>query len=458
MTHTRSRWLPDTILLAMTVLCTSGTALCDIDPFAIIMIPDDGGTYTTARGINNLGAVTGSSSLDDYAYIFHNGRIEVLDIPDGMVDSDGFAINSFGAVAGRSEGSDYRLHATFWDRNTPPVLLGDFGGNYSMARSINDSNQIVGSASDTDGFTRAFYWADGVLTDLGTLGGDVSIAYEINENGLIVGYAENAEGTSRASVWRVGVIEELPDLGDKSSFAYGVNDQNEVVGRVWEVQITPVMWSRGGIKRLQYPPVFYGEYHGAVAEHINNNGVITGYINKWASDYTRPIVWPSPDDMAVSVYRLLPPLSRWHYIGTLQDINDLNQIVGFGNYGPGDGVFHKHAFLLTPVYPSFDLTEFSPGVSGQMSTIEAHNVPPGATVHFLGARWGGGALIPTCDVTRNALQLEDPRQLGTAVADEGGVAVIEGLIPDEWAGREILFQAFVRDSCEISNLVVQAFE
>ena len=70
------------------------------------------------------------------------------------------------------------------------VDLGTLGGYSSKARSINSMGQIVGSATDADGSSRATLFDPtgmGNNTDLGTLGGSGAVAYCINDNGQIVG-------------------------------------------------------------------------------------------------------------------------------------------------------------------------------------------------------------------------------------------------------------------------------
>jgi len=46
----------------------------------------------------------------------------------------------------------------------------------------------------------------------------------------------------------------------------------------------------------------------------------------------------------------------------------------------------------------------------------------------------------------------------TTVADENGVATLEGVIPPRASGATLLMQAVVPGDCAISNLVVQEFE
>jgi probable HAF family extracellular repeat protein len=47
----------------------------------------------------------------------------------------------------------------------------------------------------------AFFWNDGVMTDLGTLGGTDSRAEDINEGSQVVGISETALGT-HAVLWQ----------------------------------------------------------------------------------------------------------------------------------------------------------------------------------------------------------------------------------------------------------------
>ncbi|NOG55325.1 MAG: DUF3466 family protein [Planctomycetes bacterium] len=383
-----------------------------------------------------------------------------------------------------------------WEQGLNQLPLGDAKGG--SANDINNNNQIVGYYwPETPYVGRAYLYEQGVLTDLGTFGGDRSSARAISDSGVVVGSALDADGYGHwlPFAYEGGVMREL-DTPIKRGGAHDVNNQGIVVGYSYpnEYRQRACLWTPDG--RLHWLTGLNG--NGAVARGINDNNVIVGssfsdgystghavvWLNGKVHDIHSADNWPDSAAYAINscgqvvgrksndgietvafIYErghgmrladvLLPPRSRWR-LSTADDINDHGQIVGAAT--PHTDRFDFSMYLLTPVYPSFDLTQFSPGIPGQMSTIEAHNVPPGATVHFLGARWGGGTLIPTCEVTKNALQLEDPRQLGTAVADSNGVATIQGVIPEKWAGREILFQAFVRETCEISNLVVQTFE
>jgi len=110
--------------------------------------------------------------------------------PDG-IDSDPYAINDQGAVAGTAGLLDGYQHAFVWTKNKGARDLGTLVGHnaYSTARGINNSGRVVGLSYLSDEITyRAFLYTqkDG-MQDLGTLGGNSSAAYGINNTGQVVG-------------------------------------------------------------------------------------------------------------------------------------------------------------------------------------------------------------------------------------------------------------------------------
>ncbi len=90
--------------------------------------------------------------------------------------------------------------------------LGTLGGNYSEARGINNSGQVVGLANTADGNGHAFLYSGGVMTDLGALGGGSSYANGINDSGQVVGCADTAT-SSHAFLYSGGVMTDLGHSG-----------------------------------------------------------------------------------------------------------------------------------------------------------------------------------------------------------------------------------------------------
>jgi probable HAF family extracellular repeat protein len=128
----------------------------------------------------------------------------------GVNSSAAGAINASGWSAGQSQNGLIdpstgvpEFRAVLW-RDEQVIDLGTFGGNWSLAATLNNEGQVVGFATNTKtdpyslcfvpaiiGFcstqTRAFLWENNKLKDLGTLGGPDAQALSVNDHGQIAG-------------------------------------------------------------------------------------------------------------------------------------------------------------------------------------------------------------------------------------------------------------------------------
>ena len=122
-------------------------------------------------------------------FLWTNGRmidLGTLGGTCGVAD----ALNNHGQVVGFSDlKDDQYLHPFLWPGERGSMTdLGTFGGNFGEAKWLNDRGWVVGWATNPDEDQHAFFWKDGVMTDLGTVEGDTcSVAKVINENGQVVG-------------------------------------------------------------------------------------------------------------------------------------------------------------------------------------------------------------------------------------------------------------------------------
>jgi len=427
--------------------------------YALIDIGTLGGTFVRAFDINNYGMVTGESFLpveDYHAILWHNGHM--LDIHTMGDDSYGWGINDSCEIVGGFDPPDAFERAFLWKEGLM-YDLGTLGGRDSFAQAINNAGVAVGdSYMYGDNYFHAFLWKNGSMIDLGALETDWgSQAWDINNKGYIVGWSEYYDVYSykRAVLWTpTGVIYDLGTLGDGDSKAYGINDLGQIVGYSDEPILLgephAFIWENGVMYDIHED---YGDFDISIAASINNLTQVVGSLDQGGGEAS-PFVWTHESGM-VPLNILLPPRIQWN-LNHARSINDLGQIVGDGYRGGG---WHEpHGYIATPVYPSFDLTEISPGIAGALNTVQAFNVEPGTKVYFVWGRHGGGELIPGCDVTINALQIDNPKVAGNAVADEDGVATLEGVIPQKASGATLLLQAVVPGDCAISNLVVQEFE
>ncbi|MCC6906716.1 MAG: hypothetical protein IT430_02130 [Phycisphaerales bacterium] len=409
----------------------------------------------------------------------------------------GVDINSAGHAVGFTALASFHIRAVVWPSRGGVIDLGTLGGESAAATGINDSDEICGWAVFDPGgsfFDRhAFLWRDGDMTDLGTLGGETSwanalngsaqvvgeseyaggtgakafvwengemrvlpaphpdwdgrAAFDINDLGEIVGYGYGVDAVLHALLWRNGNVTDLGSLSNLESKAYGINEGGVIVGysRMPDNYVHAVRWTNGQIEDVHTANVG----PNSIARGINNVGQIVGdaYVS------TRAFIL-NPGEQMMLLDDLVPPQLRlaWTMQRTTH-INDAGQIPVTAEYD-GD----TWALLLTPVNPTMTLQSPVPGSAGTTNRLRATGATPGARVYFCYSRHGGGTRIPGCDLQQNALQLDQPTIIGSAIADANGVASITRAVPLIARGQTILFQAVVQNECAISQLVVHEFE
>jgi probable HAF family extracellular repeat protein len=268
----------------------------------------DGGDYSAAFGLNDIGEIVGSSNTSTVvrAVVWAAGRMEVLDLLPDDVASEAFAINNSSDVVGYSSGPN-GVSAVLWKGRRDIQRLGTLpGGDYSVAYAINIRGDVVGESTSAQG-KRAFLWTEqGGMIDLGTLPGDTtSGAAAINNRGQVVGYSMGPNG-SRA-----------------------------------------VLWSQGKIQNLGTLPG--GTFSRALA--INTPGLVVGTSD--SSSGTRAFLWTAVTGM-VDVNTLLP-LTFHHVLSEAQSLNDNGFMVASSGGGPHHDIEAKshvnhdyRVFLLTP--------------------------------------------------------------------------------------------------------------
>ena len=217
------------------------------------------------------------------------------------------AINDNGESVGTSENG--KIDPLFGARETRAVLwkdgevrnLGTFGGNQSVANSINNRRQVVGFAlnnvldpfsifdfqfgGSTNGTqTRAFLWENGHMQDLQTLGGPDAWAAFVNERGQIAGYSytnstPNPTGipTQDPFLWtKEAGMTDLGTLGGTVGLTFGLNNRGQVIGQSYLAgdQIPdPFLWDGQKMVDL-FADGIGGNFQ--VANAINDSGEIVG--------------------------------------------------------------------------------------------------------------------------------------------------------------------------------------
>lgn len=122
------------------------------------------------------------------------------------------------------------LHAQFY----AVTDLGTLGGTNGMAYSINNHEQIVGTAQTAMGNLHAFMFDSGRMVDLGTMGGSNSWAYGVNDMGWMVGAAEMPMTNMHAFLCTNALMNprmmDLGTLGGSNSVAWMIDMHGDMVG------------------------------------------------------------------------------------------------------------------------------------------------------------------------------------------------------------------------------------
>jgi probable HAF family extracellular repeat protein len=217
-----------------------------------------GGPDASASFVNDRGQVAGFSYTDSavnpstgvpttHPFLWENSKMTDLGTLGGTLSGSPLLItsgslNNRGDVAGASTlAGDLFQHPFLWTKSEGMKDLGTLGGTFGYANWVNDSREVVGIATNlNDQALHAFYWRDGVMTDLETVGSDPSSeAKSINSRGQVVGASFDLSLTNddlHGFLWEDGgPIVDLntlvaPGSGVTVVNAFDINDRGEIAG------------------------------------------------------------------------------------------------------------------------------------------------------------------------------------------------------------------------------------
>lgn len=177
-----------------------------------------------ATAISDNGQVIGSDGR-----VWNSGVSTILELPDGAVSCEPLSISPSGAwIVGScsgwfsAEAQQFFQHAVVW-LNGSAIDLGTFGALNAGAFSVNDAGQVVGNAG-----THGFLWSSGALFNFGENTSPVSINAAGHVTGeIVVPVDGTGQITRHAFFYRDGVISDLGvPPGEGSARGRSINDKD----------------------------------------------------------------------------------------------------------------------------------------------------------------------------------------------------------------------------------------
>ena len=284
--------------------------------------------------INDFGVVVGyslTSSGKKHAFVKAPGKA-MQDLgaltPSGS-ESHALAINNSGLVGGYYEDAG-GTHACFWTPSGQSYLFQSLGGTDSQITALNSAGYAVGvaSAPSQHAYIR---FPGGTVQDLGVLPGDVeSFAKSINNSNVIVGWSTDASQVSRACIWTPsGANFTIATLFDATnSFGNGINNGCVAVG----AQGVTTYNSRAVLK----PPEGTVQDLGnlgviqSLADDINDSGWVVGFSNNFGG--IAAFLW-TPTDGMLDLNQRVVSLPTGLRLVFAPAINSKGEIVAFSLNG-----------------------------------------------------------------------------------------------------------------------------
>lgn len=278
-----------------------------------------------ASGVNDKNEVCGTmyyywGTGGSRTFLWRDGVVTNLGVPDGTTDSFGYAINSKTEITGECFEVGSR-RAYLWRKGSFTLLNLPIGSG-SVGFDIDDDSRIVGYMGGNQFTSHAFIWSDSKVTDLGVIpDGDSAAAYSISSDGCIAGFGADHDyppgERARAFFFSKGQMYNLGLLpGAVESRASGTNGHVTVGTCSFANDSAGFTFANGMMRRLdqmQDDPNLVIPWATAISE----NGFVAAHAIVSGTHFgvrLVPAMAPTGDlnaDCKVNVQDLLGIINQW---------------------------------------------------------------------------------------------------------------------------------------------------
>jgi probable HAF family extracellular repeat protein len=243
-------------------------------------VPAEMGSYTSAFGINNAGAITGNylnvdgsihgflarkgsfvddvfagggptfqgalgginhrgislgyySDADDVGHAYlrspDGSHTSLPDAIPGAFDTDATGINNLGTIVGTVIDASGKTRG--YIRRDGQTEIYDYPGAVrTRLGGVNDRGQVVGFFTGSDGRSHGFMLEVGTPTTFDFPGARSTRGTAINNRGVIVGFYNNDDFVFHGFIYQGGEFTTIDFPGSIDTAVFGINDQNLIVG------------------------------------------------------------------------------------------------------------------------------------------------------------------------------------------------------------------------------------
>ncbi len=280
--------------------------------------------------INDDGEIAGTIEPQRAALWAKTGGLQEVAIPPGFSSSEGLGLNRSGHMIGVAINLKTNQRQGFTYINGAVKLL---SGTHSRAFAINESDEIAGESTNSQGISAPVIWKDLNVVELGgCCGGVVS---GINNHSQATGNIYDQHGKYQAFVWdkKSGVQLIGPPNASYSS-ALAINDAGHILIESFSQGV--LLYQSGQLSRITLSSKLPNH-----PKALNNCDVIVGSFGSFP-DSGYAFVWDQSAQFR-DLNDLIPPHSGWK-LREATAINSKGEIVGWGEHGADDDA----GFLLVP--------------------------------------------------------------------------------------------------------------